>query len=70
MGRPSPIVPKGRLTLNLPVDLLAALKLLLYSDLEKKVPYGAYSELAEVLFRRYIEKQQEKDKLSKLGEGE
>lgn len=56
LGRPKKIRRSIKLTVYIPEDILAGVQLELYSDLEKKVPHGAISELAEGLFAAWLEK--------------
>ena len=55
MPRPAHIIPRDRLTLRLPEDLRARLDLMLVSELEGRVPLGAYSELFIQLLRAHFE---------------
>lgn len=53
-GRPSIIRPV-QLNLSLPEDLFARLKLRLFSEVEGRVPHGAYKRLMVELIKQYLE---------------
>jgi hypothetical protein len=43
--------------ISLPADIVTAVELELWSDLEGKVPYGAWSKLVERLLRDHLRKE-------------
>ncbi len=51
--RPNP-VPSVQLNLALPLDVHTKLSLHLYSDLEQRVPHGAYSRFLMERIRRFF----------------
>lgn len=51
--RPNP-VPSTQLNLALPLDVHTKLSLHLFSELEQRVPHGAYSRFIVELIRRYF----------------
>lgn len=53
-GRPSIIRPVY-LTVSIPEDISAKLKLHLFSEVEGRVPHGAYKRLIVKLLRQYLE---------------
>lgn len=55
MARPRSPVPKGLLNLSLPSDLLGWLGLQLFSELEGRVPVGAYQEFFSRKIREEME---------------
>ena len=54
MSRPRNIVPPVKLNLGLPGDLYAQTSLHLHSELEERVPHGAYSKFLVPLLREYF----------------
>ena len=60
MGRPRYIVPSQQLNLAVPSDLFARLSLHLYSELEQRIPHGAFSrficeQIREHFAHRYLD---------------
>ncbi len=53
-GRPSKLIPSERLGVYIPQDLKARIDLHLFSDVEGRVPSGAYSKFAEERFREFF----------------
>lgn len=56
MGRPRKAVPSIEKNISLPRDLVARVDLELYSDLEGKVPFGAWQRYVESLIRADLER--------------
>lgn len=50
----SPIRPVQK-SIHLPEDLVARVDLKLYSALENRVPFGAWSELIQALLNRWLD---------------
>lgn len=55
MTRRSNVIPSHRLSLWVPEDLKARLDLALFSDLEGKVPFGAYTTFYSELLRARLD---------------
>lgn len=55
MPRPTPVDPPQRLEVQIPLSVLARVKLELHSDLEGKVPFGQMSGLVSRLLRDWLE---------------
>jgi len=55
MVNPRKIDRPRRLEFNIPSSLHARLETLLHSELEQRVPYGAYSTLITQLLRDWVE---------------
>ena len=55
MARPKNAVPTKPLTVHLPVDVLTKLQLHLFSDVDGRVPHGAYSILFSALAKAHLE---------------
>ena len=55
MSRKAAVVPNRRLETTLPPDLAVKLDLLLWSDVEGKIPFGAIQQLITLCLRRYFE---------------
>lgn len=53
MPRPRSIIPKRRQEIQLPEDLLARVLADLYSDAERCVPYGKFSQFVEECIREH-----------------
>ena len=51
MGRPRKAVPSIEKNISLPRDLVAAVELELYSEVEGKVPFAAWQKYLEGLIR-------------------
>lgn len=51
MAKPKKIIRPVMKNVSLPEDLVAEVDLLLYSELEGRVPFGAWSRLVEGLLR-------------------
>lgn len=58
MGRNKKLIPSIALNVHLPTDLHAKLTLHLYSELEQRVPMGAYQEFLSARIREYFENKQ------------
>lgn len=57
MSKRASIIPSQQLNVALPLPLYTQLSAYLYSDLEQRVPHGAYSRfLIELLRRRFTER--------------
>lgn len=56
MGRPRKAIRPIEKNISLPLDLVARVELELYSELEGKVPFGAWSRYVEKLIRDDLEK--------------
>lgn len=54
MPRPRKVDRPHRMELQLPESLYAKMNAELYSDLEGRVPHGAYSNLFETLVSRWL----------------
>jgi hypothetical protein len=54
-GRPAKLIPSERLGLYLPVDMKARIDLHLFSEVEGRVPSGAYSKFFEGLVREFFQ---------------
>jgi hypothetical protein len=54
MPRRAAITPNRILTTSLPADLATRVELLLWSDVEGKIPYGAWQEFLVKLIREYF----------------
>jgi hypothetical protein len=55
-GRPSKLIPSERLGVYIPRDLKVRIDLHLFSEVEGRVPSGAYSKFAEERFREFFNK--------------
>ena len=55
MPRPRKTIPAVYVNVALPEDLAARMKLMLFSDLEGKIPHGAQSEFIAGLVKKYFE---------------
>ena len=58
MSRRPNVVPPQLLNLSLPLDVHSKLTLHLYSELEQRVPHGAYSRFIQERIREYFEHKQ------------
>ena len=56
MGRPRKAIRPIEKNISLPLDLVVQVELELYSELEGKVPFGAWSGYVEKLIRDDLEK--------------
>jgi len=56
MARPRKAIKPIEKTINLPQDLVAKVELLLFSELEQRVPYGAWTKYIEGLVREDLAK--------------
>lgn len=56
MARQPNIIRPIKLTLHLPEDLKSRVDLFLWSDVHRRVPYGAYTQLITTLLQEYLEK--------------
>lgn len=54
MSRRRNLVPTVRVEVHLPEDLYTRMKLQLFSELEQKVPLGAYQEFFSARLREYF----------------
>ena len=59
MSRPPNIIRPKQLTFILPEDIRAKMDLYLWSELENRVPYGAYSKFIGGLLNEFFDKQKE-----------
>lgn len=55
MGRKASLTPKKPITVWLPEELRTRMDLMLYSELEERVPHGKHSEFLTLLLRHYFE---------------
>jgi len=53
-GRPTKTIRSVQINISLPEDLVARMKLHLWSEAEGKVPHGKQSELIEAAVRKYL----------------
>jgi hypothetical protein len=58
VSRPTKAVKPTEKYLSIPSDLATKVDLKLFSDLEGKVPYGAWSKYVEGLIRRDLEQKE------------
>ena len=58
MSKPPNLIPSQQLNVALPLPLYTQLTVHLYSDLEQRVPHGAYSRFFSDLLRSYFGQQQ------------
>jgi hypothetical protein len=58
MSRPKSIIRPIEKRVNLPEDLVARVELELYSELEQRVPFGAWSQLVQRLLREHLQRGQ------------
>lgn len=56
VGKPRHVDPPVEKTINLPTSTVAKVNLILFSDLEMKVPHGAWSRYVNGLIRDDLEK--------------
>ena len=56
MARPKKVIRPVEKSLSLPQDLADRIELLLWSELEGKVPHGAFSKLVEKALRAFLSK--------------
>lgn len=54
-GKPAKVMRPVEKSISLPTDVVALVDLQLYSELEGRVPFGAWSRLVEALLRRWLE---------------
>lgn len=54
MPRPKSLIPKTRVEIQLHSDLVARMDLLLFSDVQGRVPYGAREEFIANLIREHF----------------
>jgi len=57
MPKPPNLIPSRQLNVALPLPLLTQLSLELYSELEGRVPHGAYSRFLVELLRKHFAEQ-------------
>lgn len=55
MPKPPNVIRPTQLTVALPADIRARLDLHLWSDLERRVPHGAYAKFLTQLLREYFD---------------
>jgi hypothetical protein len=53
-GRPAKVIRPIEKTINIPEDILARVDLMLYSELEQRVPHGAWSRLITSLLQDWL----------------
>jgi len=53
-GRPTKTIRSVQINISLPEDVVARMKLHLWSEAEGKVPHGKQSELIEAAVRKYL----------------
>jgi hypothetical protein len=58
MGKPKHAIPSIQLNVALPQPVYVQLSTHLYSELENRVPYGAYSKFCAELITSYFRQQQ------------
>jgi hypothetical protein len=56
MGRPPKVIPSIEKAISLPSDIVAKVDLILWSELENRVPYGAWTRYLETLIRDDLQK--------------
>lgn len=56
MARPRKAIRPVEKTISLPEDVVARVDMVLFSELEGKVPHGKWSGLVEDLLRQYLMK--------------
>lgn len=54
MPKPARVIRPVKKNLSLPEDVVAPVELLLWSELESRVPHGAFSELVTRLLRDWL----------------
>lgn len=59
MGRPAAVIPSARIEIRIPVDVKSELDIYLFSEVEGRIPYGAYSQFFENLTREFFTKLKE-----------
>lgn len=64
MPRPKNVIPTVEKTVSLPEDLVVAVDLELFSELEGKVPFGAWKAFLTRLVKDHLRKQEEIGKLT------
>ncbi len=70
MARIKGAIPTKPLTVHLPVDTLSKLQLHLFSEIEGRVPHGAYAKLLVGLVDAYLQKlDEQKDATWKFENG-
>ena len=55
MPRPKNAIPSVEKKISIPSDVVARIDLELHSEIEGKVPHGAWGTLVTTLLRRYLE---------------
>lgn len=65
MARPASINKPIEKKLSLDAELVAKVELALFSDLEGRVPYGAWSGLIEQLLREYFSRRERVEELER-----
>lgn len=55
-GRPPNAIPTERINLHLPIDLKAQVDIHLFSDVEQRIPKGAYADFFGALARDFFSK--------------
>ena len=68
MPRPRKAIRPVEKNISLPEDLVARVNLELYSDLEGKVPFGAWQRYVEGLIRADLERRAALEKVERLSE--
>lgn len=58
-GRPASVIPAVKFHIRLPVDVKVQLDLYLFSELEGRVPYGAYTKFFEERAREFFDRLKE-----------
>ena len=59
MPKPKKVIRPVEKRINLPEDLVARVDLMLWSDVEQRVPFGAWSELTTRLLKEYLDQHQQ-----------
>lgn len=59
-GKPPSAIPRVEKSLSLPSDICAQVDLQLFSELEGKVPHGAWSRLVGTLLTKFLADLKEK----------
>jgi len=56
-GRPAKVVKSVEKTISLPLEVVLKIDLLLFSELEGKVPHGSWSRFVTTLLNRYLKEE-------------
>lgn len=53
-GRPRKVIPSTPLTVRLPMDLKAKIDLVLFSEVEGRIPQGAHQEFFTTMIKEFL----------------